>query len=267
MAKATVHKVTPYIIMDFETGGLLMNKCGLTEIAMISIKGDTLEKINEYETLIAPHQIQTPVDVKVDGKIKYKVGDWINAEYHQGAIDVTGLTVERLKAEGKDIEQVVEEVQAFLKEANVYKSTTGYKPVLVAHNAQFEVKCLQNLAYGRFDLSKYFHGQEDFFGNFAPHYIDTLDLAKLIWAPNTRQTAYKLGDVLDRAGIPIFDGHRAMNDVRPSTQFFEYVIRLLRIAEKSGLLTSVSSSETNEAGEQVNTNDRIFKFQIPDDEL
>lgn len=245
--KTSVHKVTPYIITDFETGGLEMNKCGLTEIAMISIKGDTLQKINEYETLIAPHQI--------------RIGDkWINAEYHEGAEKITGLTLDKLKAEGKEIDQVAEEVQAFLTEANIYKSKIGYKPVLVAHNAQFEVKCLQNLANGRFDLSKYFHGQEDFFGNFAPHYIDTLDLGKLLWAANTRQTAYKLGDVLDRAGIPIFDGHRAMNDVRPSSQFFEYAIKLLRVAEKSGLISSVSKDEVNEEGEQ--TNSRNFKFQF-----
>lgn len=248
-AKATVHKVTPYIIIDFETGGLEMDKCGLTEIGMISIKGDTLEKINEYETLIAPHQIM-------------RNGVWVNAEYHEGAQKVTGLYRDKLISEGKDMDQVAEEVQAFFIEANIYKSRTGYKPVIIAHNAQFEVKCLQNMAAGRFDLSKYLHGSEDFFGNFAPHYIDTLDLAKLIWAPNTRQTAYKLADVMDRAGIPLYDGHRAMNDVRPSTQFFEYVLRLLRVAEKSGMLTAINRSETNEEGEQINQHDRTFKFQF-----
>lgn len=252
MAKGikSAHKFTSYCIVDFETGGLEMDKCGLTEIAIQSIKGDTLEKINEYESLIAPHQILN------------SRGEWMNARYDEGAFKVTGLSVEKLKAEGKDIDEVAKEVEQCLIEANTFKSKTGWKPVLVAQNAQFEVKCFQQLAHGRFDLSKYFHGQEDFFGNFAPHYIDTIDLAKMLWAQNTRMTAYKLGDILDRAGIPIFDAHRAMNDVRPSTQFIEWVIRMLRVADKSGLLSTIGKTETNEEGEQINNNDRTFKFQF-----
>ena len=248
--KVTAHKVTPYIIMDFETGGLDMSVCGLTEVAMISVKGDTLEKINEYESIIQPHQV-------------LKNGKWVDAQYTEGAEKVTGLSQAKLKLLGDPMEEVAKAVVEKLEEANVYKSKTGYKPVLIAHNAQFEVKCLQNLAAGRFDLSKYFHGQEDFYGNFAPHYIDTLDLAKLLWAPNTRQTAYKLSDVMDRAGIPLVDAHRAMNDVKPSAQFFEYVIRLLRVAEKRGLLTAAATTHVDEeTGEEIKSNDRSFKFQF-----
>jgi DNA polymerase III epsilon subunit-like protein len=250
--KTTAHKVTPYVVMDFETGGLEMDKCGLTEIAMMSFKGDTLEKIGEYETLIAPHQIMNSKK------------EWVNARYDEGAFKVTGLSIVKLKQDGKEIEEVVKEVQQFLTEANIYNSKTGYKPVLIAHNAQFEVKCLQNLAYGRFDLSKYFHGQEDFFGNFAPHYIDTLDLAKQLWAPNTRMTSYELGDVLDRAGIPIFDAHRAMNDVRPSAQFFEWIVKMLRAADRGGILNTMIK-DVDENGVETTT-DRTFKFQFPKDD-
>lgn len=241
---STVHKVTPYIICDFETGGLEMSKCGLTEIAMIAVKGDTLEKIAEYETLIAPH------------KVFQKDVQWVDAVYTEGATNTTGLTQQKLRAEGKDIDEVSKEVQEFLTLANVHKSKTGYKPVMIAHNAQFEVKCWQNLAAGRFDLSKYFHGQEDFYGNFAPHYIDTLDLAKMLWAANERQTSYKLGDVLERAGIPIYDAHRAMNDVKPSSEFFEWVVKLLRAAELGGVLHQAKSEGENAIG------NRTFKFQF-----
>lgn len=243
MPKVTKHKATPYIVIDFETGGLEMDKCALTEIAMVAFEGDSLEKIGEYETLIAPHQI-------------YRGGNWHDAEYHEGAAKVTGLTKERCALEGKDIDEVVKEVQEFWINANVHKSKTGYKPVIVAHNAQFEDKCMQNLASGRFDLSKFFHGQTDFYGNFHLHYIDTLDLAKLLWAANSRQTAYKLGDVLDRAGIPIYDAHRAMNDVRPSTEFVQWIIKLLRAAELSGVL-----NQSKQEGEGVNSG-RTFKFQF-----
>jgi DNA polymerase III alpha subunit (gram-positive type) len=251
------HKVTPYIICDFETGGLDMSVCGLAELAAVAIKGDTLEKIDEIEALFAPHKILNN-------------NKWIEAQYTEGAAKVTGLTKEKLSKEGEDIDEFVKErLIPFLEKANVYNSKTGYKPVIVAHNAQYEVKCWQNMAAGRFDLSKYFHGQEDFYGNFAPHYIDTLDLAKLLWAPNTRQTAYKLGDIMERAGIPLIDGHRAMNDVRPTGQFLEWAIRLLRIAEKSGMLSTTQQTSVQlglDGKEQIVTQqDRTFKFQFEED--
>lgn len=245
-AKSNDHKFTSYVIMDFETGGLEMDKCGLTEVAAIAVRGDTLEKIGEYESLIAPHNV-------------FRNGNWIAAEYTQGAENVTGLTKQKLISEGQHIETVVEQLLELLTKANVVNSKTGYKPVLVAHNAQFEVKCLQNLAAGRFDLSKYFHGDKDFFGNFAPHYIDTLDLAKKLWAGNIKQTAYKLGDVLERAGIPIYDGHRAMNDVRPSSQFFEWVLKMLRAADVGDVLNQAMS--VGEDG-QIIKESRGFKFQF-----
>jgi DNA polymerase III alpha subunit (gram-positive type) len=246
------HKATPYIVSDFETGGLDMSKCGLTELAMQAFEGDSLKLIGSYESLIKPHKVLNN-------------GKWIDGEYTDGAQKVTGLTVERLMDEGKDIDIVVKEVTAFLKDCNVHNSKTGWKPVMVAHNAQFEVKCFQNLAAGRFKLSDYFHGQEDFFGNFAPHYIDTLDLAKLLWAQNERQTAYKLSDVLERAGIPLVDAHRAMNDVKPSSDFFQTVINMLRSAERAGITGAAEVTETDElTGKTIVKTARQFKFQIPE---
>lgn len=242
MAKAAVHKITPYIIMDFETGGVDMSKCALTEVALIAVKGDTFEKICEYETLIAPHKIM-------------RGGKWYDAEYTDGAERVTGLTQQILKTEGKNIDEVAEEVQACLIKANVYNSKTGYKPVLVGQNPQFEVMCLQNLANGRFDLSKYFHGNTDFHGNFQPHYIDTIDLAKLTWNINPRMTNFKLETIMERAGIPIYDAHRAMNDVRPTSHYFESVAKMLRAADKGGIV--IQDEKTGEVSS------RSFKFQLP----
>src|SRR5674476_174181 len=111
------HKVTPYIISDFETGGLDLQVCGLTEIAMMAIEGNTMKLIGEYEALIKPHKI-------------LKDKEWIDARYDAGAQKVTGLTQERLLEEGKDMNEVAKEMEAFFVKANVYNSKTGYKPVL-----------------------------------------------------------------------------------------------------------------------------------------
>lgn len=209
------HKVSPYVVLDFETGGLDKKKSAITEIAMYAITGDTLGEIGRYETLIQPY-----------GK-----------EYHPKALEVTGLTLEKLEAEGKPFHIVCEEVTEFLKKANVYNSTTGYKPIIVAHNAMFEFGFIQHLEVeGGIPMSKLLHGQEDYYGHFAPATIDTMFLAKFLWAANVRQTKYTLDAVMERAGIPLIDAHRAMNDVLPSTDFFKWVIKMMRAAESGGVL-------------------------------
>lgn len=208
------HKVSPYIVLDFETGGVDKKKSAVTEIAMYAFKGDTLEEIGRYETLIKPY-----------GK-----------EHHPKAIEVTGLTVEKLEDEGEDFATVCQQVTAFMTKANVYQSKTGYKPIIVAHNALFEVGFLQHLQNeGGVPIDKLLHGQEDYYGNFIPSHVDTMHLAKFLWAANSRQTKYTLEAVMERAGIPLVDAHRAMNDVLPSTDFLKWVIKMLRGAESGAV--------------------------------
>lgn len=210
------HKASPYVVIDFETGGVDKKKSAITEIAMCVITGDDLQEVDRYEALVIPY-----------GK-----------EYHPKAIEVTGLTLEKLEAEGKPFDQVCKEVTAFLEKANVHKSKTGYKPIIVAHNALFEVGFLQHLQNeGGVPIDKLLHGQEDYYGNFIPSTIDTMHLAKFLWAANVRQKQYTLEAVMERAGIPLIDAHRAMNDVLPSTDFMKWVIKMMRSAESGGTLT------------------------------
>lgn len=224
MAIKQEHKVSPYVILDFETGGLDKKKSAISEIAMYAITGDTLSEIGRYESLIKPY-----------GK-----------EYHPKALEVTGLTLEKLEEEGKDFGVVCEEITAFLQKANVHKSTTGHKPIIVAHNAMFEFGFLQHLeAEGKVPLSKLLHGQEDYYGHFAPATIDTMFLAKFLWAANVRQTKYTLEAVMERAGIPLIDAHRAMNDVLPSTDFFKWIIKMMRAAESGNVLEGGNTIKDN----------------------
>ena len=87
---------------------------------------------------------------------------------------------------------------------------------------------------GGVPIDKLLHGMVDYYGNFVPSTIDTMHLAKFLWAANTRQTRYTLEAVMERAGIPLVDAHRAMNDVLPSVDFFKWIIKMLRSAEIGG---------------------------------
>lgn len=234
MALSTEHKATPYVVIDFETGGLDLKTNALTEIACIAIKGDTLEEIDRYEALIAPYG--------------YK--------YDQRAFEVTGLSLEKLQEEGKPIKDVMDDFIAFLQKANVHKSKTGYKPMIVAHNPLFEVNCLQHLFHvtGKTALMpNLLHGSFDFHGNYQPYYQDTITLAKLIWAANKRMKNYKLGDVCGMMGLEIVDAHRAMNDVKPTLEFLSNSIQLLR-----GGNGISASSDTG-----IKNSREGFHFQIP----
>ena len=208
------HKASPFIVLDFETSDLDKKKSQITEIAMFSFRGDDLTEIGRYEALIQPYG---------------------NKVFSPKAEAVTGLTKEFLQNNGKPFTEVCEEVIAFMKEANVHNSTTGHKPVIVAHNALYESGFLQHMQNeGGVPIDKLLHGQDDYYGNFVPATIDTMFLAKMLWAANVRQTKYTLDATMERAGIEITDAHRAMNDVMPSTEFFKWIIKMLRGAESGG---------------------------------
>ena len=236
------HKFTSYIIMDFETGGKDPSEVALSEIGMIGLRGDTLEEIGRYSSLIKPYpQIMSPKTKK----------PFI---YEDEAIRITGLTQELLEIEGKDIAKVNEEVLMFLALCNINKSRTGYKPVIVAHNALYEVRCIQQLMTIMGAEKQYaaaLHGDTDFFGNFQPHYLDTIDMGKELWAHNQRMTSFNLDSVLERAAIERPDGHRAMNDVIPTTQFFSDTVKSMR---------STQGASTDSVGNKSYRDNYKFKF-------
>lgn len=235
MALKVEHKATPYIVVDFETGGTDLVKEAIAEISMSAYRGDTLELIAEYDALIKPY-----------GK-----------EYNPKAIQVTGLTVDLLEREGKDFETVCAEVYAFLVKANVHNSKSGHKPVIVAHNGLFELKCFQHLQENdpnkKIKLDSLFGGQFDYYGNYIISVIDTLELAKFRYAHNHRQVKYTLEHVMGTAGIEVVDGHRARNDVNPTSTFFKQIIADLRQDGKS---------KQSDEGKVASFRD-TFHFQIP----
>lgn len=209
MAKVSEHKSAPLIITDFETSGLDMATHAITEIAILAIRSDNGEEIGRYESFITPYE----------------------AKYDKKAEEVTGITKALLTKQGKPLDVVAKEVIEFLKKINIFNSTGQHKPIMVAHNAPFEVQCYQHLfckTGNQKEFDKCFQGMTDFHGNFHPAYIDTLQFSRLTHANNPRVLSYSLETTCERAGIELPDGHRAMNDVIPTKEYVKQTIKQLR---------------------------------------
>lgn len=208
-------KINSFIILDFESSGL-DKKDGMhshtvaaTEFACIGLNGTTLEEIVAYDNIIKPY----------DNSLQWQ----------SEASALTGLTKERCERDGIPLKQLVEDIITVIEETNLHNSKIA-KPVLVAHNWEFDRQFFMNIfKRAKVDLSKYVAGSKDDNGNFIPKGIDTIDIAKWLWAEVTdTDTKFNLEACIQRAGLEMADSHRAMNDVRPLTDFLKYALTRLR---------------------------------------
>lgn len=201
-------KINSYTIFDFETGGLDPKKNPMTELAMLSIKGDTLEEIDRFSLLVKPFDPALVYDDK--------------------ALDVTGITVDMLLSQGVDIKEVRKRVEEHFEKVNIHKGP-GYKAYLVGHNPGFDDGFLGQLqAYTKIDLSKYVMNSKNYAGGFNFTYLDTIIPAKMAYGDDETMENFKLGTVVDKAGIALTDAHRAMNDVIATKDLLIEFIKKLR---------------------------------------
>lgn len=136
-------------------------------------------------------------------------------KYEQAALDYSAITMEMLRTQGMDMKKVAGEVIAFAKRATLSKGNQC-KPVLVGQNIAFDIGFLQqavNYAGLAAEFEKTFSGSRDYYGNFQPHYIDTLALGRLAFAADPEVTSYKLELVASRLGVELDDAHDAAADV------------------------------------------------------
>lgn len=200
-------KTAPYIIFDFETGGFEATKNAVTEMAAISIYGDTLQQISQFE-----------------GMLTYYDDDLI---YDQQALNVTHITHDMIK-EGISLKDFVNGLIKFFQESTIH-SGAKHMPILVAHNPQFDIPFLQQLFFkANKDLSKYVAGKKDFYGNFQPAYIDTIRESQMLWGNDATMTSHKLIDCINKAGLELVSAHRAMNDVVATKDLLVYIINKMR---------------------------------------
>ena len=158
----------PFVILDLETSGVDPKKDDIIEVA--AIRYENGKEVKRYDSLI---------------KIDYPLPEIITI--------ITSITDRDLEKDGKDKEDVFQEIESIIKGAYI-----------VGHNINFDLSFLQ--AKG-IDL--------DILGK-----IDTIPLAQML-IPEA--TSYSLESLSDDLNILHENKHRAMGDVEATLSLFEHL--------------------------------------------
>ncbi|MDC1812103.1 exonuclease domain-containing protein [Bacteroides uniformis] len=213
-------KIYVGVALDFETGGLDCVKHACTQIAMQAVRFDTWEVFNQYVCYISPYKKQDlgGVPKRKILRSKYELAQNDSTplmEYEDVALTYSGITMEMLYKMGADYKKIASDIIEFGRQATLSKGMQT-KPLLLGQNILFDIGFLQQLM-NYADLTKEFEktyaGHKDFYGNFQPHYVDTIDLARFTFAHDPSVTSYKLELIAEHLGIELDDAHDAAADV------------------------------------------------------
>ncbi|WP_289764425.1 3'-5' exonuclease [uncultured Duncaniella sp.] len=159
--------------------------------------------------------------------------EYVPMKYEQVALDYSGITMDVLRSQGADIQAIAGEVIAFAKR-NTLSGGKQCKPVLIGQNIAFDIGFLQqmmNYAGLVSEFEKTFAGAKDYYGNFQPHYIDTLHMGRLAFAADEEVTSYKLELIASRLGVELDDAHDASADVTATLDILGVYASRLRNGE------------------------------------
>ena len=244
-APAVENRIYTAIGLDFETGGLDPVRCACTQIALEAIRLDTLEVFDRYAAYIAQYCKQElgAARRKVLRSKHELAQPTERMDYEPRALEYSGITMERLEAQGVDLKEVAGAVLRFAERATLSKGTQC-KPVIIGQNITFDIGFLtQLMSYAGLtkEYEKTFAGKTDFYGNFQPLYLDTILLARLALAADTGVTSYKLELVAERLGIELDDAHDAGADVAATLEIVRVCAARMRNSE--GAVTETAPKE------------------------
>ena len=199
-------------VLDTETGGLDASKCAITQLSCQMVRLDTYEIIGVFDEYIKPYpkgdfHINTNKTLRKKREIEKEESAYF--EYNPQALKVTGLSVDFLNKNGKDINEVADSFISFIKKCTLGTSK-AYKPILVGHNIPFDLNFLFHffIYTGKMkEFSDVFNGTEDIFGNFHPQMIDTMTLSRMAFADDPEVTTYE--DAAFGQGIDDFSEPKA----------------------------------------------------------
>ncbi len=166
---------TEYIVFDLETTGLDLMNNGITEIGAVRIKNGKV--VEEFSSLIKP-------DYPITAEI----------------VKITGITEEMVKDSPK-ISTVIPDFMKFIEGA-----------VLVAHNAEFDVKFVKRFA-----------GAEEY--EVKNKVLDTVEIARSVLPQLKHHDLHTLAEHFNVT----FHHHRALSDAYATAEVF---IELLKIKNK-----------------------------------
>lgn len=245
---AAPKETSPVIVaftLDFETGGLKCQTSACTQIAIHATRLDTFEKIGSYVSYIAPYNQRTTKKRKVLKSIYDKEEEQL-MDYEDKALEYSAITMDMLYNMGKPIEVVAKEVLQFIID-NTPKCGRNMKPFLIGQNIPFDEGFFcQMMEYANLmgEVKKVLRGQEDYYGNWHPLYIDTIVLGQLALCHLPNINSYKLEIMCENLGIELDDAHDADADVSATTNVVATLTQRLRcteVGESPGL--SISQPE------------------------
>jgi len=238
----TEAKIYTGIGLDFETGGLDCRDCACTQIALQAIRLDTWETLERYAAYVSPYRQKEAGQIirkvlRTRQELKQEDGGLM--KYEAAALNYSGITMERLYAQGIDLKAVAASTLDFAKRNTIGKGQQC-KPVLIGQNIPFDIGFLQqimNYAGLVNDFEKVFAGTKDYYGNFQPYYIDTIFLGRLAFAHDPEVTSYKLELMAARLGVELDDAHDAAADVTATLDVAGAYAGRLRNAEGGRIST------------------------------
>lgn len=215
------------VVFDCETGGLDKKNNlhaihhPITQIALLGIDGLTLSEITRYSSYIKG---------RIANKKYIGYSTVHDQEYQAGALQHTGITIEKLEAEGKDYKVVCNEICDFFEQC--MSGSNFHKIILAGHNVGYDIPFLQYLfKLCKKDLSKYVQGYMSHTGEFVPADFDTQYLSRI--KSTDENMKHNLTEVSGREGIELVDAHEAMADVCATAEVLKKYIMTLRNSSDS----------------------------------
>lgn len=211
-------KVYTAVVLDFETSGLDCSRCACTQLAMKTVRLDTWEVIATYNRFISPYCKQNIGASKrkvLRPKRELQNPQAELMDYEDAAMNYTAITMDMLREKGGGLAEVAKDALDFIAAGTISKGAQ-YKPFFLGQNIAFDIGFFQqmmNYAGLTKEFEKTVAGAQDFYGNFQPHYIDTITLARLALAGDRTMVSYKLELLCERLGIELSDAHDAEADV------------------------------------------------------
>lgn len=189
-----------YVAFDVETGGFEPTQNPIVQIAMVAMDGNTLDEIDRYETFIKPYD---------------------NLVLTKGSFETHHLSPTDIE-NGLSKKDAQNEIASFLNRNSVSRNM-GKRPIMVAHNANFDMKFLRHL----FESSnKPFSDRKG--GIVHDQAICTMVMGKM-FIPNIKSLALEsLCDVLE---VELGRAHHAMYDTVACADVFRKLTLLMRHGE------------------------------------
>lgn len=227
-------KVITAIVLDFETGCGECQESGATQLSAHAIRLDTFEVTGSFNHYIRPYN---KVDAVSKNKLvkKYdKLGDEPMFYDEEKMLTYTGISMDLLETKGELLEDVCDMFIDFVK-SNTFDTSRNCKPFLVGQNILFDLGFLEQIMLftKRWKtLIKLIRGNEDFWGNFQPYYVDTILFSQLALSHKKTQNSWSLSFLAEALDIELDDAHDADADVTAT----EDVLRTLTKRMRNGSL-------------------------------